>query len=316
LSTGFHHNAVLFQVIAPIDFSNRDNSMTIVETEIRASKLQSVVDTSVIRIEPSRGWSSLGLGEVLEYRELLYFLAWRDVMVRYKQTVIGVGWAVLQPVTTMIVFTAIFGRFAQIPSDGLPYPLFSFTGLIPWTYFATALNRSIASVVAESHLISKVYFPRLILPLAATLAGIVDFSISLIVLLGMMVWYGVDITWWLLTLPAFLLFALLTAVAVGLWLSALNVRYHDVGHAIPFLVQIWMFCSPVVYPVSLVPEKYRLLYSLNPMAGVIEGFRWALLGKASPDFSVMTVSAVVVLIILTGGLFFFKKMEQTFADVV
>jgi lipopolysaccharide transport system permease protein len=307
---------LIFKLSRLIDFSNRDNSMTIDEPQKRASKLQSIVNTSVIRIEPSQGWFSLRLPELLEYRELLYFLAWRDVQVRYKQTVIGVGWAVLQPVITMIVFTAIFGRFAKIPSDGVPFPIFTFSALIPWTFFATALNRSIASVVADAHLISKVYFPRLILPLAGTLVGIVDFSISLIVLLGMMVWYGVGITWWLLTLPAFLLFALLTALAAGLWLSALNVRYHDVGHAIPFLIQIWMFCSPVVYPVSLIPEKYRLLYSLNPMVGVIEGFRWSLLGTASPDFSVMTVSAVVVLIILTGGLIFFKKMERTFADVV
>jgi len=290
--------------------------MTIDEPQKRASKLQSIVNPPVMRIEPSQRWFSLRLREVSEYRELLYFLVWRDIKIRYKQTVIGVGWAVLQPLITMVVFTAIFGRFAQIPSDGLPYPIFSFSALIPWTFFATALNRSIASVVAESHLISKVYFPRLILPLAGTLAGIVDFAISLIVLLGMMVWYGVAITWWLLTLPAFLLFALLTALAVGLWLSAINVRYRDVGYVVPFLIQIWMFCSPVVYPVSLIPEKYRLLYSLNPMAGVIEGFRWFLLGTERPDFSVMTISAVVVLIILTGGLIFFKNMERTFADVV
>jgi lipopolysaccharide transport system permease protein len=290
--------------------------MTIDEAQKRTFKLQSIVNPSVIRIEPSQGWFSLRLCELSEYRELLYFLAWRDVKVRYKQTAIGVGWAVLQPIITMIVFTAIFGRFAQIPSDGLPYPLFSFSALIPWTYFSTALNRSIASVVTESHLISKVYFPRLILPLAGTLAALVDFSISLIVLLGMMVWYGVDITWRLLTLPAFLLFALLTALAAGLWLSAINVRYRDVGHGVPFLIQIWMFCSPVFYPVSLIPEKYRLLYSLNPMVGVIEGFRWFLLGTAHPDFSVMTISAVVVFIILTGGVIFFKNMERTFADVV
>ena len=270
----------------------------------------------MIRIEPSHGRMSLNLDEVWAYRELLYFLVWRDVKVRYKQTVIGVGWAVVQPVITMIVFTAIFGRFAKIPSDGLPYPIFSFSALIPWTYFATALNRSIVSVVAESQLISKVYFPRRILPLAGTLAALIDFSISLVVLLGMMVWYGVDITWRLLTLPAFLLFALLTALAAGLWFSAINVRYRDVGHVVPFLIQIWMFCSPVVYPVSLIPEKYRLLYSLNPMVGVIEGFRWFLLGTERPDFSVMTISAVVVLIILTGGLIFFKNMERTFADVV
>src|SRR6266436_2921513 len=290
--------------------------MTIDEPQKRASKLPSIVNTPVIRIEPSQGWFSLRLWQLLEYQELLYFLAWRDVKVRYKQTVIGVGWAVLQPVITMIVFTAIFGRFAKIPSDGLPYPIFSFSALIPWTYFATALNRSMASVVAESQLISKVYFPRLILPLAGTLAGIVDFSISLIVLLGMMVWYGVDITWWLLTLPAFMLFALLTALAVGLWLSALNVRYRDVGHAVPFLIQIWMFLSPVAYPVSLVPEKWRLLYSLNPMVGVIEGFRWALLGKESPDFKLIAVSTAVVVALLLGGLVYFKRIERTFADVV
>ena len=290
--------------------------MSVIESELQAIKLQPIADISVIRIEPSRGWVSVKLSELWTYRELLYFVAWRDVKVRYKQTVIGVAWAVLQPVITMIVFTTIFGRFAKIPSDSLPYPIFFFSGLMPWTYFATALNRSIASVVAESHLISKVYFPRLILPLAGTLPGIVDFSISLIVLLGMMVWYRVDITWRLLTLPVFLLFALLTALAAGLWLSALNVRYRDVGHAVPFLIQIWMFCSPVVYPVGLIPEKYRLLYSFNPMVGVIEGFRWSLLVTARPDFSVMTVSAVAVLIILTGGLIFFKKMERTFADVV
>jgi lipopolysaccharide transport system permease protein len=270
----------------------------------------------VIRIEPPRSWVALRLRDLWEYRELLYFLVWRDLKVRYKQSIIGIGWVVIQPLFTMMIFTVIFGNFARIPSDGLPYPIFAFSGLLPWNYFASALNRSIMSVVGDAHLISKVYFPRLILPLVGTVTGLVDFLISFTLVLGMMVWYGFGFRWVMLTVPLFIFFALLTALAVGLWLSALNVRYRDVGHTIPFLIQIWMFCSPVVYPVSMIPEKYRLLYGLNPMAGVIEGFRWALLGKASPDFSVMAVSGIAVLAILAGGLFFFKNMEQTFADVV
>jgi lipopolysaccharide transport system permease protein len=270
----------------------------------------------IIRIEPPRGWVALKLPELWEYRELLYFLVWRDLKVRYKQTIIGVGWVVIQPLVTMVIFTLIFGHFARIPSDGLPYPIFAYCALLPWNYFAMALNRCIVSVVGEAHLISKVYFPRLILPLAGTVSGIVDFSISFLLLGGMMAWYRITVTWRILAVPPFLLFALFTAFAVGLWLSALNVRYRDVGYTVPFLIQIWMFLSPVVYPVSMIPERYRLLYSLNPMVGVIEGFRWALLGKASPDFSVMAVSAVVVAMLLAGGLVFFKNMERTFADIV
>jgi len=269
-----------------------------------------------IVIEPRRGLFDLGLKSVWEYRELLYFLVWRDLKVRYKQTIIGIGWAILQPLITMLILTVIFGHFAKIPSDGVPYPIFAFCGLVPWTYFATALNRCIVSVVADSHVITKIYFPRLILPLAGTASGLVDFSISLVVFLGFMIWYEMPISWWLLTLPFFLMLSLVTALAVGLWLSALNVRYRDVTYTIPFLIQVWMFASPVVYPVNLIPEKWRFLYSLNPMAGVIEGFRWALLGKASPDFSVMAVSALVVTTLLAGGLVFFKNMERTFADVV
>jgi len=267
-------------------------------------------------IEPRRGLFDLHLRAIWEYRELLYFLVWRDLKVRYKQTLIGVGWAVLQPLITMLILTAIFGHFAKIPSDGMPYPIFAFCALLPWNYFATALNRCIVSVVADSHVISKIYFPRLILPLAGTVSGLVDFSISLVLFLGLMIWYEMGITWWLLALPFFLMFALVTALAVGLWLSALNVRYRDVTYTIPFLIQVWMFASPVVYPVNLVPEKWRFLYSLNPMAGVIEGFRWALLGKASPDFLVMAISALVVAILLAGGVIFFRNMERTFADIV
>jgi lipopolysaccharide transport system permease protein len=267
-------------------------------------------------VEPNEGLFHLDLQAVWHYRELLYFLTWRDVKVRYKQTILGAAWAILQPLMTMVILTLIFGKFAKIPSDGLPYPLFAYTALLPWNYFSQAVSRSGASLVGSAHLISKVYFPRLIVPISAAVGPLVDFAIAFVVLVGMMIWYGIAPTWGMLALPLLLFLALLTALAVGLWLSALNVRYRDVGHTIPFLIQFWMFASPVAYPVSLVPEKWRLLYSLNPMAGVIEGFRWAVLGKETPDFSVMTLSAVVVVAILIGGLVYFTRVEQTFADVV
>jgi lipopolysaccharide transport system permease protein len=267
-------------------------------------------------IEPRRGLFHLDLAAIWEYRELLYFMVWRDVKIRYKQTVIGVGWAVLQPLIQMVIFTVIFGKFAGIPSDDFPYPIFAYTALLPWNYFASALQRCISSVVGDSGLISKVYFPRLILPIAGTVSGIFDFLVSFILLIGMMIWYRIPVSWLIIALPLFLSFAQLTALAVGLWFSALNVRYRDVGHTVPFIIQIWMFLSPVVYSVNLIPEKWRLLYGLNPMVGVIEGFRWALLGKVSPDFSMMAISALMVGAILFGGLIFFRKMEQTFADVV
>ncbi|MGH6628621.1 MAG: ABC transporter permease, partial [Burkholderiales bacterium] len=226
---------------------------------------------------------------------MLYFLVWRDIKVLYKQTAIGASWALLQPLMTMIIFTVVFGNFAKIPSDGLPYPIFAYAALLPWTYFAQAIGRGGTSLVADARLISKVYFPRLIVPISAAVAPLVDFAIAFVLLLGMMVWFGITPTWGVLALPLFLLLAVVTALAVGLWLSALNVRYRDVGHAIPFLIQFWMYASPVAYPVSLVPDRWRLLYSLNPMAGVIEGFRWALLGNKSPDFIVMTISTTAVL---------------------
>jgi len=290
--------------------------VAVVEPELQATKLQPIADIPVVRIEPSRGWVSVKLSELWAYRELLYFLAWRDVKVRYKQTVIGIGWTILQPLITMVIFTLIFSRFANIPSDGLPYPVFAYTALLPWNLFAGALNRCTLSLVGSGHLITKVYFPRLIVPVSAVISGLVDFIISFVFLLGIMLWFGIVPTWDAITLPIFLLLTLMTALAVGLWLSALNVRYRDVGHAIPFLIQIWMFLSPVAYPVSLVPEKWRLLYSLNPMAGVIEGFRWALLNKESPDFLVIGVSTVIMIALLFSGLFYFKRMERTFADVI
>ena len=238
-------------------------------------------------IESSRGFFDLALRAVWQYRELLYFLVWRDVKVRYKQTVIGASWAILQPLMTMVIFTVIFGHFARLPTDGLPYPVFAYTALLPWMYFAQAIERSGISLVGDTNLIKKVYFPRLILPLSAVMTPLVDFAIAFILLLGLMAWFGITPTWGLLILPLFMVFALLTALAVSLLLAPLNVRYRDVGHAIPFLIQVWMYASPVVYSVTLIPEQWRPLYRLNPMVGVIEGFRWALLGKASPDFKVM-----------------------------
>ena len=288
--------------------------MSVIESEVNTDT--SPDDAPFMWIEPTRGWVSLKLHELWTYRELLYFLIWRDVKVRYKQTVIGAAWAVLQPLSAMVLFTVVFSMFAKIPSDGLPYPVFAYVALLPWNFFSSALNRSGSSIVGQASLISKVYFPRLIVPLSATLSGIVDFAIAFVLLIGMMVWFGLVPTWKLVTLPLFLLLALLTALAIGLWMSALNVRYRDVGHTIPFLTQFWMFASPVAYPISVVPEKWRLLYSLNPLVGVIEGFRWALLGTANPDFTMIGVSALVVSLLLFGGAVYFKRMERTFADVV
>jgi len=276
----------------------------------------SAVTQSTVVIEPKKGLFQLDLKGIWQYRELLYFLVWRDLKVRYKQTVIGIGWAVLQPFVTMVIFTIIFGKLVKVPSDGIAYPIFAYSALLPWNYFASALQRCVVSVVGDAALVSKVYFPRLILPLAGTISGFADFFVSFLLLLGMMTFYHLGLSWTVLVLPFFLLLALSTALAVGLWLSALNVRYRDVGHAIPCLMQVWMYASPIVYPVSVIPEKYRFFYSLNPMVGVIEGFRWALLGKQSPDFGVMAISVAMVLLLMSGGLVFFRNMEKTFADVV
>jgi len=269
-----------------------------------------------IVLEPNTRLFRIGLRDVWQYKELLYFLVWRDVKVRYKQTLIGALWAILQPLITMVIFTVIFGKFAKMPSDNLPYPVFAYAALLPWTYFAQALGRSGASLVTDANLITKVYFPRLMMPLAATLAPMVDFSLSFIILLGLMAWYGIMFTWLIIILPLFMMLAFLTALTVGLWLAPINVRYRDVAYTLPFLTQIWMYASPVVYPVSIVPVEWRLIYSLNPMAGVIEGFRWALLGKESPDLGVILVSGLVVFIMLICGIIFFRRMEPSFADVI
>lgn len=268
------------------------------------------------RIEPSRGWISLGLRDLWQYRELLLFLAWRDIKVRYQQTALGAAWAVIQPLFTMLVFTVFFGRLAKVPSDGIPYPLFAYSALLPWQLFAYALTESSNSVVANERLITKIYFPRLVVPLASILAGLVDFAISFALLIGMMAWYGVRPTWAVLTLPFFVIFTMATALGVGLWLCALNVQYRDVRHTLGFIVQFWLIASPVAYSSTLVPARWRPFYGLNPMAGVIEGFRWALLGKAQAPGAMLWVSGVVVAVVLVGGLYYFRRMEKTFADLV
>jgi len=288
-----------------------DNSIVASSVGVR----QRQASPSIV-IEPRRGLLNVDVGALWQYRELLYFLIWRDVKVRYKQTIIGMAWVVLQPVLTMIVFTLVFGRFAKIPSDGIPYPVFIFAALLPWNLFASALGRGGDSVVQHANLISKVYFPRLVLPIAGVISPVIDFGVAFVVLIAMMAGYGIAPGAGVLALPLFVLLAMLTALAVSLWTSALNVRYRDVGHAIPFLIQLWMFASPVAYPVSIVPERWRLLYSLNPMAGVIEGFRWALLGKENFDAQVAAVSAFAVVMLLVPATIYFRKTERTFADVI
>ncbi len=273
-------------------------------------------ESSTILIKPAQGWVSLHLKELWEYRELFYFLVWRDMKVRYKQTILGVAWAILQPVFTMFVFTVFFGWLAHMPSDGVPYPIFAYSALLPWQLFVRSLTASSNSVVANENLITKVYFPRLVAPLSATVAGVLDFAIASVVLFVMMWFYHIVPTSAVWLLPLFVLLAIATALGVGLWLSALNVQYRDVGHAIPFLTQIWLFVTPIVYPSSLVPEPWRIVYGLNPMVGVVEGFRWSLLGTGSGPGGILTASTLVACALLVSGMFYFRRMEQTFADTV
>jgi len=284
--------------------------------KMSSPSLADAAANTMVLIRPSRGLFNLDLASVWEFRELVYFFVWRDFKVRYKQTVIGVAWAVLQPLLTMAIFTVIFGFFAKMPSDGVPYPIFAFTALLPWTYFAQAISRSGTSLVGDSNLIKKVYFPRLIIPVASVVSPLIDFFVSFFVLLAMMIWYGISPTWGVVTLPLFLVLACATALGVSLWLAPLNAKYRDVGHTIPFLVQLWMYASPVVYSVNIVPEKWRPLYGLNPIAGVIEGFRWALLGTERPAFHVIGISTIVIVVLLASGIVFFKRMERTFADTL
>ena len=273
-------------------------------------------DEHLTIIEPARAWEPLGLQELWAYRELLAILTWRDVSVRYKQSVIGVGWVLLQPLTTAFLFTVIFGWFARLPSDGAPYPLFTFCALLPWTYFSRSLVDSSTSLVGATHLLTKVYFPRLILPLSRVLTGLVDFAVSFVALLGLMLWYGVRPTWGLLLIPAFLLVAMCVALAAGLWLTALNVRYRDISFVVPFMAQLWLYATPVAYSSSIVPTRWQWLYALDPMVGVIEGFRWGLLGQAPPQAGPLLASLALVLPALLGGLYYFRRAEQTVADVI
>ncbi len=271
-------------------------------------------------IQATSGLSALQLGALWEYRELLYFLVWRDIKVRYKQAALGIAWIVLQPLVSMAIYSIIFGRLLNAPSDGIPYPVFVFAGLLPWQYFAGALTRSSTNLVDNAHLITKVYFPRLVIPLSGVLSGLVDFGVAFLVLIGLMAIYRIPPTWAIVFLPAFILLAMITALGFGLWLSALNVRYRDVKHLIPFIVQMWMYLTPVVYSVTLIPERFRWVLALNPMTGVVQGFRWALLGNVMDDAAapggLFFVSIGIAVLVLVGGLFFFRSTERTFADII
>jgi len=275
---------------------------------------------ATVVIEPTHGWASLQLRAVWEYRGLLYFLIWRDLKVRYKQMALGVAWIVLQPVVSMAVFSVFFGNLLRVPSGGVPYPIFAYAALLPWNYFASSLNKSSTSLVGSAHLITKVYFPRLIIPISGVLSGLVDFGIAFLVLIGLMVYYGVAPTSVTVLLPVFLLLAMLTALGFGLWLSALNVRYRDVNYLIPFLIQLWMYLTPVIYGSTLIPERFRFLLGLNPMTGVVEGFRWALLGHHLADAQspgvLFATSIAITLLVLISGAIFFRRTERTFADII
>lgn len=282
--------------------------------ESRKGTVSNPPDTIIL--EPTHGWRALQLAELWRYREVIYFLAWRDIKVRYKQTVLGAAWAVLQPLLAVLVFAIFLGRLAGVPSEGVPYPIFCLAGLLPWTYFANSLTRSSGSLVENANLISKVYFPRLAVPISGVISGLIDLFIGLVVLGILLLIFGVTPRLTLLLLPVFIALTSSTALAVGIWLAALHVQYRDVRHVTPFLVQIWMFATPVVYPASLIPERYQALYGLNPMAGVVEGFRWAILGQSAAPTALLVVSVGTVFALLASGLFFFRRMERVFGDVV
>jgi lipopolysaccharide transport system permease protein len=270
----------------------------------------------LIKIRPSKGWVALNLRDLWVYRELLYFLTWRDIKVRYKQTVLGAAWAIIQPLFTMLLFTLFFGKLGRIPSDGVPYPIFAYAGLLPWMFFSNAVTNSGNSLVGSSNLITKVYFPRMIIPGAAVAAGLVDFAIAFVVLIALMIYYGVAVTWSIVMLPVLVILTTLLAVGVGMWISALNVKYRDIRYALPFLVQLWMFASPVIYPASLMPQKWRWILWLNPMTGIIEGFRSSLFGVNKFDWIALIVSTVITFGVLVYSAYDFRRMEKVFADVV
>ena len=272
--------------------------------------------TTHIRISPSTGWISVNLKELWKYRELIYFFAWRDIKVRYKQTVLGAAWAIIQPLSTMVVFSVLFGRLAKMPSEGVPYPIFCFAGLLPWTYFASALSQGSSSMVRSAQLIKKVYFPRLAIPVSSVLSGVIDFGLSFLVLLGLMAYYGIVPTWNVVWLPFLLLLATVMALGSSLWLTSLNVKFRDVGYTVPFIMQMWMFFTPIIYPSSFLSEPWRTLSSLNPLAGVIEGFRWALLGTHTAPGWMLVLSSMTALTVLVTGALYFRRVEKTFADIV
>ncbi len=273
------------------------------------------METEII-IEPPHSWLNIHTRDLWQYRELLFFLVWRDIKIRYKQTIIGVGWAIFQPILTMVIFSVIFGSLLKTPSDGIPYPLFSFAALIPWQLFSRALSDSANSLITNQQMVTKIYFPRLFLPAASILGGLLDFGISMLVLFGMMLFYRVQITWAILTLPAFIVLAVLTTLSAGIWLSALNVRYRDVKYVLPFLLQVWLYATPIAYSTKIIPEKWRFISALNPMTGVVNGFRWALLGQTSETNLLLLVSIGITLFLSITGLIYFQYMEQTFADIV
>jgi len=273
-------------------------------------------DPSIVYIKPSTGLAALNLRDLWTYRELVFFMIWRDIKVRYKQTLLGAAWAVIQPLMTMLIFNFL-NNVTKLPTDGIPYPIFAFTALLPWGLFTTALNQASRSLTSNQNMITKIYFPRLVLPVASVLAGLVDFAIAFVVLVGLMIYYKVTLAWEALwALPLFLLLAVVTALGVALWLSAVNVRYRDVNYALPFITQFWFFVTPVAYSASIISEKWRLVYSLNPMAGVVNGFRWALLGAGGRPDAALWVSVGISLLVLVTGLFYFRNMERTFADTI
>jgi lipopolysaccharide transport system permease protein len=282
---------------------------------VPAAAIPHGVNVTRLRIEPTKGWGALNLGDLWAHRELVYFLTWRDIKVRYKQTVLGALWAILQPALTMIVFSLFFGKLAKMPSDGVPYSVFSYVALVPWTFFANGLNQASNGLVHNQNLITKVYFPRLAIPIASVLAGLLDFMLAFALMLALVAYYQIVPGWQVVFLPMFLLLALISALGVGLWLAALNVQFRDVHYMVPFITQFWMFATPIAYPSSLLPEPWRTLYGLNPMAGVVEGFRWTLLGVGSPGL-IIAVSSLAAVSLLVSGAFYFRRMERTFADVV
>jgi lipopolysaccharide transport system permease protein len=296
----------------PISTANPTRKRTL---ENHQGPPEGLPEEPLVVIEPNRGWSALDLRDLWAYRELLYFLTWRDVKVRYKQTELGVAWAIIQPLFTMLVFTLFFGRLAGVPSDNVPYPIFAFTGLLAWTFFSNAITTSGNSLVGSAHLITKVYFPRMIIPGAAVAAGLVDFAIAFVILVLLMIYYGVGFTWNMLMFPVMVLLTTLLALGVGMWLSALNVKYRDIRFALPFMVQLWMYLSPIIYPTSFLPAKLRSLLLLNPMTGIIEGYRSSLFGRPFNWIS-LAISAVITLLLLIYSSYAFRRMEKSFADIV